>query len=316
MGIITVDFGGTMIKIGLFVNGELVHFDMIPSLSQSGMARNLVKVEDRVTEMVDQCDLPMDFFSGVAIAMPGIVDPREKKVLSINGKYSDAVGFDFRKWARDHLDLPLLFMENDANAALAGEVALGNTGGSENAALMILGTGVGTAAMIGGQLLRGAHFQAGCLGGHLIIDYRGSECTCGSYGCVEAETATWAIRRIVEREPGFPGSPLRGLADPKIRDIADRARQGDGLARKILDDLIDKWSAGAVNLIHAYDPEVFLLSGGVMNGADLFGEPLIEKIRSRAWTPYGEIDIRISSNPEQSVLFGLKSLTEGMYSEL
>jgi len=251
-----------------------------------------------------------DDFSGLALALPGIVDNRDQKILSINKKYNDAVDFDFRRWSEKDLKLPLLLMENDANAALMGEISMGTTGGVQNAALMILGTGVGTSALINGSLLRGAHYQAGCLGGHFIIDHKGSLCTCGNRGCLEAETATWAISRIVAKESGFSGSSLSTEKDIKIKQITDHARKGDALAKKILKDLIRKWSAGAVTLIHAYDPEVVVVSGGVLISADLIADSLFEDIRKNAWTPYGEIDLKISSNPEQSVVRGLNYLAQ------
>ena len=61
---------------------------------------------------------------------------------------------------------------------------------------------------------------------------------------------------------------------------------------------------GAVNLIHAYDPEVLILSGGPCH----IGE-LCERIRSyvqrHAWTPWGQVEIRVAADPEASVLWGL-----------
>ena len=74
--------------------------------------------------------------------------------------------------------------------------------------MMTLGTGVGGAAMIGGRLLRGKHFQAGVLGGHLVADFEGRPCTCGGIGCVEAESSSWALPEICRATPGFEGSTL------------------------------------------------------------------------------------------------------------
>jgi hypothetical protein len=58
---------------------------------------------------------------------------------------------------------------------------------------MTLGTGVGSAAVMEGQLLRGKHFTAGILGVHSVINYKGDLCNCGNKGCVETEASTWNL---------------------------------------------------------------------------------------------------------------------------
>lgn len=310
MNIIAIDLGGTMIKLGLFVEGELFLFDKIESNSSGSMKDILTNVQNKINDMLTLTTLDFSDFAGVSLALPGIVNSKEKKLIAINEKYNDAISTNFTLWVKESFNLPLLIMENDANAAIMGEYALGTTEGSKNAALMIIGTGIGTATIINGSLLRGAHYQAGCLAGHIIIDYNGSECTCGNIGCVEAETATWAISRIAQEDSGFSLSSLSLERNLEIKHIADHARRGDPLAVKILYGLIKKWSSGIINIIHAYDPEVVILSGGVMKSADMIKDPLFRRVKDKAWTPYGEIKIKVSQNPEQSVLYGLNYLAK------
>src|ERR1700728_2943400 len=66
-------------------------------------------------------------------------------------------------------------------------------------------------AMMLGKLVRGAHAQAACLGGHLPVNYRGHKCACGNVGCAEAEASGWALPRIVRETPGFDKSSLAGV---------------------------------------------------------------------------------------------------------
>src|SRR5205814_3525169 len=73
-------------------------------------------------------------------------------------------------------------------------------------------TGVGGAAMIDGKLLRGKHFQAGCLGGHLGVNHKGRSCACGNIGCVEAEASSWSLPAICAAHPLFEKSPLSALS--------------------------------------------------------------------------------------------------------
>lgn len=70
-------------------------------------------------------------------------------------------------------------MENDARAALLGEVSYGTAQGVADAVLFIFGTGIGTAAMMNGKIVTGRHYQAGILGGHLTTNVYGETCVCG-----------------------------------------------------------------------------------------------------------------------------------------
>ena len=76
------------------------------------------------------------------------------------------------------------------------------------------------------------------------------------------------------------------------------------------DHCVNCWSTGIVNLIHAYDPELVILGGGVMKFRDFF-EPVTERAKELAWTPWGTPAFRLSSKPEQSVVWGLHKLLEG-----
>lgn len=257
--------------------------------------------------MIAKAGITLDDFSGAGIAMPGIVDFKKKCLISINGKYNTAVDFDIQGWIEENMGLPVV-IENDANAALMGEYVIGTTKGASYAALFILGTGVGTAAMLEGKLIRGAHNQAGCLGGHFIIDYKGRACNCGSIGCLEAQASTWALPEIVKNTRGFHMSTLMKEKFIQVKQVVDHAKAGDVFSNMILEDFIEKWSGDVINLIYAFDPEVIVLSGGIVKAGAIITKPLIERVKKFAWTPYGTIDIVISEAPEHSVLYGLENL--------
>ena len=122
--------------------------------------------------------------------------------------------------------------------------------------------------MIGGRLLRGKHFQAGVLGGHLVADFDGRPCTCGSVGCVEAEASTWALPEIVPGRPGLRGErPRAARARLDFEALFACADAGDAVAAAVRDRCLRVWAAGAVAMVHAWDPEVLVVGGGVMRRA-------------------------------------------------
>src|ERR1019366_9751574 len=91
---------------------------------------------------------------------------------------------------------------------LVGEWKHGAGRSSDNVVMITLGTGIGTAAIIEGKLLRGAHGQAGVLGGHSTVCYGGRACSCGNVGCAEAEASTAFLAEIARTDADFTASQL------------------------------------------------------------------------------------------------------------
>lgn len=307
---ITIDFGGTNIKIGLVREGKVVVKASIPSFSEKGLAVRLPAVANAVQGLLSETELAIADCRGVGLAVPGIVNVDNRTLLSIPEKFTDAVGFDFGGWVRDTFGLPFI-MENDARAALIGEVAYGAARGAQDAVMVIWGTGIGTAAVIGGRVIRGKHYQAGILGGHLTTDIHGESCTCGNTGCVEAQSSHWALANLAAKYPGFENSRLAQRREGfGYADVIQAGADGEQWAERLVDSLIGHWSAGIVNLIHAYDPEVVVLSGGLMKSADRVLPRLTEKVLASAWTPWGQPAFAVADDPETSVLLGLSHLVE------
>jgi len=74
--------------------------------------------------------------------------------------------------------------------------------------------------------------------------------------------------------------------------VFDAAAKGDALAIQTRQVCLDSWSAGIISLIHAYDPEVVVLGGGVMNRSDEVLPYVREKVLPHVWCPWGQVQIR------------------------
>jgi len=304
---ITADLGGTTVKIGLFYQNELLDYmtyDATPALDFIAV---MCRFKSNIHIILNRFDITVSEVDFIGLAMPGIVDDKNCIVRAINEKYSGAINFNFIEWFSSEMNLDVL-IENDANAALLGEKSRGVLGDCQDAILFMLGTGVGTSVLSGGRIFKGAHGQGGCLGGHFSINPRGRKCNCGSVGCVEAEASTWALAGILKDHFNFKESSLSKIDSPKIKDLVLNIDKGDTLAIRVLEDFIYVWGAGIVNMIHAYDPEVVVLSGGVFNAADKIVIPLTKYVEEHAWTSWGKVQITLSLNPEQSALYGMNHI--------
>ncbi|CAG7616204.1 ROK family protein [Paenibacillus allorhizosphaerae] len=304
---IAIDFGGTNIKLGLIDGGQARDLATLPAYSGQGLLKRLPAVEQAVLDMLKRHEISLDQCRGIGLAIPGIVDFAAGQLLSVNKKYADAIGFHFAGWAADTFCLRSV-LENDARAALIGEVAHGAAQGERDVVLVSFGTGIGTSAMIDGKVLRGKHHLAGILGGHFVTGDMGVLCNCGNAGCLEAQASHWALPRLFRSHLHHSSSVLKEHEDLSYLTLLQAADAGDRVASELAEQLILQWGAGLVNMVHAYDPELVVLSGGLMKSASRVLPQLAAYVHKHAWAPWGKVRITAAARPELSVLLGVSHL--------
>lgn len=304
---ISLDLGGTRIKIGIVEGGILIADSIIDALSEGGLIPRLSAVEAEISALLSKSNLRATDISGVGISIPGIVDSKRMKLLSVNEKYSDAVDFDFAQWSKKALGLPVV-LENDARCAMIGEWQYGAGKGCDNLVMVTLGTGIGGAAVMEGRVVRGKHFQAGILPGHFTVNYCGAECNCGNIGCAEAEASSWRLPDLAARNPLFELSPLSKSPTIDYKEVFKLADNGDALSEGLIRHSVEVWSACVINLIHAYDPEVVVIGGGIMRNAGRILPEIASRVAKRAWTPWGKVKIVPAEQMDFAALFGVAHL--------
>ncbi len=285
-----IDFGGTDIKLGLVRDGVVLVSTSLPvSAARADLDRAAAAADALLAEAREAP-------SAVGIAVPGVVDRDASRMLHANDKYDFLVAesLDLRAWAADRFECPAI-VENDARAALAGEVSAGCAVGQRDVVLVTLGTGIGTAALIDGALVRGAHGHAGILGGHVTVDVDGARCPCGNLGCAEERASTRTLRRT------FPD--LSGMDA-----LVTAARAGSVEHERVLDDYLRVWGATVVTMCHMYDPDLVVLSGGVLRAGDIVADPLRDYVSTHLWPSAHRPDVVVAPAPELSVLRGLAAL--------
>ena len=104
MKCIAIDFGGTTIKLALFRDGRIMRRKSIPAYSEKGLGPRLPDTKKAVLDLLEGEEL--SGFSGVGIAMPGIVDPEKKRVLGLYKKYEDSKEMDLEGWCREAFGIP------------------------------------------------------------------------------------------------------------------------------------------------------------------------------------------------------------------
>jgi glucokinase len=306
MRALAVDLGGTHVAYGVVEDRTLLFHQAFEVASATTLRSVLAILEDKLR----RCEEMYGHCAGLAIGLPCIVDTSTNRVLSALKKYEDAADIDLGDWCRSRLGLDLR-LENDARMALLGEHFSGAGRGEDNLVMMTLGTGIGTAALINGKLLRGAHFHAACLGGHLTVNFDGRLCQCGNMGCAESEASGWALPQLVTQWPGLESSALSHIQSVGFLDLFTHAKTGDCIAIQIRDHCLSIWGATAVSLVHAYDPNALILGGGVMGSAEDIVPAIQAYVNRHIWSSWGKPQVRAAQLGNKAALLGaIPLLTE------
>jgi glucokinase len=178
-------------------------------------------------------------------------------------------------------------VENDATAAAWAEQQIGAARGVADALFVAFGTGIGGAAIIGGALRHGVNGFAGEFG-HMVVDPAGPLCPCGARGCWERFASGSGLAWMAARHPSGRFTSVRGEA------VATAAADGDADAMEVVEELAGWIALGIGNLVAAYDPQVVVVGGGLVEMGDL----LLAPVRRRL----GEVTFAAASRPTVPVL--------------
>ena len=312
MAAIVMDMGGTRIKFGIInEGGNIISISKLGAAPKESIEKNLNQVTKCIAALISEKKIPGEQLKAIGICVPSIVDTNTNRVLSRYVKYTDANEFDFNSWGKKEWGLPVA-VENDARAALIGEWKYGAGKGYNDIALLTLGTGVGSAVLSEGKLYKGRHFLAGSMSGHISINYDGDQCNCGFFGCLETEASTWALPGIASRHPLFNKSSLSKIENPEFIHLFEEADKGDELAGILLKQCLKAWGTCVVNIIHAHDPGLIIIGGGIMKQQSKILPFLQQMADEYAWLPAGTIKIVAAQQVEYAGLLGMEHLAHSI----
>lgn len=300
---IGVDLGGTSIKAGA-VNekGEILSKVSCPTRAERPYGEVLVDIARTAKAAAEKADIPWDQVERVGVGIPGIEDERTHIVpFCTNLGWHDVPA---RDTLRGLLGGTSVRIGNDATCAGLAEYVAGSSAGTKNSVFITLGTGVGGGIIIDGKPFTGANGVASEIG-HMIVNFDGEPCTCGNVGCWERYASASALIRegikLMEKDPEGMIA-VRAEHNPEnvtARLVVDAAKDGDPAASKLFDDYTYWLALGLANLVNLYDPEVFLLGGGVSAAGDFLLNPVREKLKNLVFykkLPYARVELAVLGN--------------------
>ena len=271
--VVGVDLGATKIGLGLIDPHErIVATRRMLTEAQAGPQSVVDRIAQSVGELEGELS-PGERIAALGICSPGPVDHQAGMLIdppNLQGLHHAPL----RQMLVDRLGIPVC-LEHDAKAAALGEFTYGAGRGSKSMVYIVVGTGVGAAIILDGQLYRGLCNSAGEVG-HITLDRQGELCSCGSRGCVETYlSGPWLARRY-RRALAREGQRSDGLTAPGDctgAEVSRLAAQRDPLASEVMNRAGEALGVAVASMAMILDVELYVVGGGVSQAGDLLLDP-------------------------------------------
>lgn len=284
---IGIDLGGTNIAAGIVnENGKIV-------CKKSVLTGAERWYEEIVNDIVSLCHIlcteaktDIKDIATVGIAVPGGVDEKTGEVIfTPNVPFT---GINLSKVLSEKMHGATVKVMNDANAATLAEVLAGAATDANNAVMITLGTGVGGGIVIDKKVYSGFNGLAGELG-HFCVQTNGEKCGCGRHGCFEMYASASALVRMTKEEIAFcaKNGERTYLAESHVinaRTAFDAFKSGDVAAARVIDKYTDALANGITSLINIFQPDVFIIGGGVSGEKQFLIDLLQPKIDAQVFS--------------------------------
>ena len=311
---IGIDLGGTKILTAL-VNretGEVLASVKKKTKKEKGPDNIIRKMTEGIEELFEETKVKKDEISSIGIGAAGQID-RENGILT-GAPNLDCYNLNIRDLISDHFDLPV-YLGNDVEIATIGEMKFGAAKGCDDFVCIFVGTGVGSAIVKNGEIIRGATGTAGEIG-HIIVDLNGRPCACGAHGCLEAYASRSAIEKRIEGalKKGRHSVIQEYLQDGKLITsgmIRKSIERDDELVKSCVDEASDYLSGGIASIINFVNPKLIVLGGGLIEAVDYFYQTTIKKARTKSLpVPAGKIEFKKAALGDFSGVVGAAFLED------
>ena len=239
----------------------------------------------------------MEDLEGIGVGFAGHLRFRDGVTITTsNYKGFKIKNFPLRSAIEEYFPTRVV-VDNDANAQGFAEYRFGAGAGYGSMVFVTLSTGIGAGIVLDGKMYRGMTGTAGEVG-HMIVNPTSSfVCGCGNHGCLMAHASGLALPQIVRRQAGA------GRADDSCafrereweridgKTLGEGLAHGDELARAVVLECADYAGIGLYNLFQIFNPDVFVLGGGLMSWGSLY----LERIRQK----FGELVREMLFDPVQ-----------------
>src|SRR5690606_9169293 len=161
--------------------------------------------------------------------------------------------------------LPVAF-DHDVRSASWAEHQLGGARAHDDVVVLIIGTGIAGAVLVGGQPYTAGGY-AGEIGHSPVAD--DPLCACGARGCLETIGLAVADARRY--------ATWTGVTPTGAEDVIAQAASGDAIAERSWNEALDALALSLAQLTAMFAPEAVVIGGGRSRA----GDALFDQLRAR-----------------------------------
>jgi len=267
--ILGIDLGGTNIRIGQIVDGQIRHKVSAPSPSKMNLEESIKYMKATIAHLIT----PQ--VKGIGIGVPSVLDIEEGIVYNVtNIPAWEEV--HLKKVLEDEFHIPV-YINNDSNCFTLGEKRFGEGKPYNNIVGVTLGTGVGAGVVVDNEL------------------YGGSNTGAGEIGCIQYLESTYEH---------YCGSEFFSTYYHTTgEEIANRAKNNDKEALKIWDEYGKHIGELIHAILFAYDPDAIIFGGGITDAYIFFEGSMRERMKQFPYpNSLKNLQIKISKNPDIAIL--------------
>ncbi|MGH1396034.1 MAG: ROK family protein [Trichormus sp.] len=257
--VIGIDLGGTAIKLGRFSQDGSCLQSLTVATPQPATPEAVFAVMVDAIAQIDEDNQTI----AIGVGTPGPADA-QGRIAQIAINLPGWQNIPLADWLEAKIGKPTI-IENDANCAGVAEAWLGAGRQFQNFILLTLGTGVGGAIILNGNLFVGHQGAAGELG-LITLQPDGPICKSGNLGSLEQYTSVKAIRRLTGQEPV---------------ELGMLAQAGDAKALAFWQEYGRYLGIGLTSLIYVLTPEAIIIGGGVSGSFEFFFPSMKAEIEQR-----------------------------------
>lgn len=278
-----VDVGGTSMSAGLVTRqGRIVVQERTPT-HRDGPGSALATIIGLVDGLRAAAAGRGASVAGIGVGVPGPVNTVMGRIGEHVPHVPELVRQPLAAMLTERFGLPA-FVDNDCNALALGEWMFGAGRGTRSTVLLAAGTGFGAGIVLDGRLVRGATGFGGELG-HTPVKFDGPPCWCGGRGCL----ALYASGRgITDAARARASAALIAMAGGEAASITPAlvfraASEGEPGAAAIVADAVQALGAMVGTVINALNPEVIVITGGVVASLAPLESRLLAAVRQYAF---------------------------------
>lgn len=267
---IGIDLGGSHIGIALInENNVIVEKNEMDIEKRENIENEILAVIDYYINKFKQSNQ----IELIGIASPG--NPNNKDLC-----ISNIVNLGIKKLDLSNIyhkyNIPIK-LKNDSKSAGLAEFKYGSLKKYKDAVFLCLGTGIGSAVFLNGNLLQ-ANKYVGFELGHIIIERNGEQCNCGKKGCFETYCA---MKRFKEKAKKILN--ITNITSEELLEEIKKNKNNEKIA-KLIDEYINNLIIGLSNVIDIFEPEAISFGGSFVYFKDLFYEKLVKEMHKRRYT--------------------------------